>query len=229
VLESIYPTELLRLSQHKIQIEAEGDDIPDGADNLQVTLCVEYTAGYPDELPTLSLEHDGDERIEETDSEIILEGLRKVGEENLGMAMTFTLVSHLREQLSQLVRSKLEEQRQRDSEKERLALEAEERRTIGTPVTVQSFRAWKEKFDKELAIKKAQEDEEHLRNMTPKEREEWKKSGTRLSGRQLFERNKDLEDETLIEEGVVSVDFSQYQRTRDEEEQEESLAFSDSD
>jgi hypothetical protein len=37
--------------------------------------------------------------------------------------MTFTLVSHLREQLSQLVRSKLEEQRQRDSEKERLALE----------------------------------------------------------------------------------------------------------
>jgi hypothetical protein len=37
--------------------------------------------------------------------------------------MTFTLVSHLREQLSQLVRSKLEEQRQRDSEKDRLALE----------------------------------------------------------------------------------------------------------
>ena len=37
--------------------------------------------------------------------------------------MTFTLVSHLREQLSQLVRTKLEEQRQRDSEKERLALE----------------------------------------------------------------------------------------------------------
>ena len=37
--------------------------------------------------------------------------------------MTFTLVSHLREQLSRLVRSKLEEQRQRDSEKERLALE----------------------------------------------------------------------------------------------------------
>ena len=110
---------------------------------------------------------------------------------------------------------------------------------------MESFKAWKEKFDKELAIKKAQEDEEHLKNMTPKEREEWKKSGTRLSGkakrrkkelssfitsgRQLFERNKDLEDETLIEEGVVSVDFSQYQRTRDEEEQEEGLTFSDSD
>jgi hypothetical protein len=50
-------------------------------------------------------------------------------------------------------------------------------------------------------------------------------------GRQLFERNKNLEDETPIEEGVVSVDFSQYERTREEleEEQEAGLAFSDSD
>jgi len=39
------------------------------------------------------------------------------------MAMTFTLVSHLREQLSQLVRSKIEEHNRRESEKERLALE----------------------------------------------------------------------------------------------------------
>ena len=189
------------------------------------------------------------------------------GEENLGMAMTFTLVSHLREQLSQLVRTKLEEQRQRDAEKERLALEvslclpkpkliqlnlvsvqAEEKRTTGTPVTVESFKAWKERFDKELAIKKLQEDEEHLKNMTSKEREEYKRSGTRLTGqlnirkerkglnlfavslgRQLFERNKNLEDESLIEEGVVSVDFSQYERTREEEEQETGLTFSDSD
>jgi hypothetical protein len=120
------------------------------------------------------------------------------------MAMTFTLVSHLREQLSQLVRSKLEEQNQRESEKERLALEvsyfsltqrrgqtnsclrvvqAEEKRTTGTPVTVESFKAWKEKFDKEFAIKKLQEFEEHHKNMTPKERDEWKKSGTRLTGK----------------------------------------------
>ena len=132
------------------------------------------------------------------------------GEENLGMAMTFTLVSHLREQLSQLVRTKLEEQRQRDSEKERLALEvscllpeakpsrlnsvsvqAEEKRTVGTPVTVESFKAWKEKFDKELAIKKLHEDEEHLKNMSPKEREEWKKSGTRLTGQSNTRREKE--------------------------------------
>lgn len=44
---------------------------------VQVTLCVEYTGGYPDELPNLLLEHD-DERIEEPDSQNILENLRKV-------------------------------------------------------------------------------------------------------------------------------------------------------
>lgn len=39
------------------------------------------------------------------------------------MAMTFTLVSHLREQISQLVRKKIDEQEKREREKERLALE----------------------------------------------------------------------------------------------------------
>lgn len=37
--------------------------------------------------------------------------------------MTFTLVSHLREQLSQLVVSKIEEENRREREKERLLLE----------------------------------------------------------------------------------------------------------
>ena len=48
-------------------------------------------------------------------------------------------------------------------------------------------------------------------------------------GRQLFEGDKNLEDEALIEEGVVSVDFSQFERTREEDEQEIGLTFSDSD
>lgn len=51
------------------------------------------------------------------------------------------------------------------------------------------------------------------------------------SGRQLFERNKDAaaQDEELIEEGTVSVDISQYERTKEEEEQDEGITFSDSD
>lgn len=49
------------------------------------------------------------------------------GEENLGMAMTFTLVSHLREQLSEFVRSKAERKRHAEAEKERLVIEVTSR------------------------------------------------------------------------------------------------------
>jgi len=48
-------------------------------------------------------------------------------------------------------------------------------------------------------------------------------------GRQLFERNRHLEEGSLMEEGIVSVDASQYERTRDEEQEEnEGITFSDS-
>ena len=117
-------------------------------------------------------------------------------------------------------------------------------------MTVESFKAWKLKFDREIAAKKVQEDEDFLKGLTPKEREEWKKAGSRLSGimflcctlqqtevtsgRQLFERGgKNLEDDdVLLEEGTVSVDIRQYERNRVDEEQEDAdagVTFSDSD
>lgn len=53
------------------------------------------------------------------------------------------------------------------------------------------------------------------------------------AGRQLFERDRNLatSDASLLEEGTVSVDASQYERTHqsDEEEDEERLSLSDSD
>lgn len=45
------------------------------------------------------------------------------------------------------------------------------------------------------------------------------------TGRQLFERNRNLEDESLVEEEGESVDFSQYERVRQFEEDEERVAF----
>ncbi|KAF9005630.1 RWD domain-containing protein, partial [Cyathus striatus] len=228
VLESIYPSELSKLSESDIQIEAEADDPVEGVDNIRVVLSVHYPQQYPDTLPDLSIKAQ-DDALEGTEVNDLIADLRKMGEENLGMAMTFTLVSYLREKLSELLRSRLEKQNREQMEKERLELEAEEARTRGTPVTVDTFKAWKAIFDKEMARKKAQQEEERLRGQTPKEREEWKRLGTRLTGRQLFERNKGLEDETLVEEGTISVDFSQYERTRLEEEDEQGITFSDSD
>jgi hypothetical protein len=119
------------------------------------------------------------------------------------MAMTFTLVSHLRERLSELIRSRQEERQKLEAEKERLALEVrvinfnsgvssdlspqeEEARTRGTPVNVESFKTWKANFDREQAQRKAREEEEIIKGMIPKEREEWRKLGTRLTGKEIL-------------------------------------------
>ncbi|KAJ7449785.1 RWD-domain-containing protein [Mycena latifolia] len=234
VLESIYPSELTKISDTVIQLDVEPEDYDsdDGGEQLKITLEVQYPPQYPDVLPELSLHPiEGEGEIEEGEVDHLLQDLQAVAQENLGIAMTFTLVSHLREQLSVLVKTRAEKRRKEETEKERLAIEAEEARTRGTPVTTESFAAWKIKFDRELAnAKKAREDEK-LRGFTPKEREEVRRIAGRLSGRQLFERNKNLEEDTLLEEGAVSVDISQYERTRreEEEDEDEGIAFSDSD
>ncbi|EKM82701.1 hypothetical protein AGABI1DRAFT_111279 [Agaricus bisporus var. burnettii JB137-S8] len=229
VLEAIYPTELTKLPNGDVQIDVEPEETEDGAEPLKVTLNVHYTDDYPQSIPQLSLEPI-DTTFDDEEISQLLQELQSVGEDNIGMAMTFTLVSHLREQLSKLLRERIESLKKEEQQRERLELEAEEARTRGTPVTVESFKAWKVKFDQELAHKKAQEEEEKLRALTFKEREEYRRYATRLSGRQLFERNRHLEDESLMEEGAVSVDFSQYERTEvDQEEESEHVTFSDSD
>lgn len=218
------------LSETDIQIDAEPDDIAEGAEPLKLSLRVHYGASYPDVLPDLSLEAVEGELEDDEVAKLISE-LNDIGEENLGMAMTFTLVSHLREQLSTLVRSRADKRRKEELEKERLALEEEEARTRGTPVTAASFKVWKDKFDAQQARKKQQEEEERMKGLTPKEREEVKRMYSRLSGRQLFEKNRNLEEDALLEEGTVSVDVSQYERSHhdDDQDEDERVTFSDSD
>jgi len=147
------------------------------------------------------------------------------------MAMTFTIVAYLREELNSIAHARVERRKKEETEKERRALEAEEARTRGTPVTQESFMTWKIRFDKGVAVRKAREEDERLKALTPKEREEHKRILHRPSGRQLFERNKELDaDDSLLEDGAVSVDISQYERTRLEDEDEgERVEFSDSD
>ncbi|KAG6890716.1 hypothetical protein C0995_005089 [Termitomyces sp. Mi166 len=222
--------EELEVLTEDIELDAEPDDPVDGAEKLRVTLCVHYTDEYPDALPELSLKPvEGEVDDQELDG--ILQGLRSVGNDSIGMAMTFTLVSHLREQLSHLVRIRAERCEKEEKEKERLALEEEEARTRGTPVTIESFKAWKVAFDKKIAMKRMRAEEEKMKGLTTKEREELKRVASRLTGRQLFERgDRNLEDDALLEEGTVSVDASQYERQEIEEEQEdEGVTFSDSD
>ncbi|KAI9509361.1 RWD-domain-containing protein [Russula earlei] len=230
VLESIYADELIKLSEKEIRIDIESDSLEDGEEFLKLTLTVHYTDNYPDELPNLTLQPlDGE--IDEEEMNDLLDSARAVGQENIGMAMTFTIVSHLREQLATYVRTRSENRRKEVLELERKALEEEEARTRGTPVTIVSFKEWKTIFDGEISLRKTREEEEKLKAMTAKEKEEYKKVAVRATGRQLFERDKNLatSDASLLEEGTVSVDISQYERIAPKEDEEDRLEFSDSD
>jgi len=229
-LESIYPTELTKISDTEIRIEVEPEEIQEGQDSVKLILNVKYTSEYPDTLPELTAELlEG--QIEEEELVDLLNGLNILGEENVGMAMTFTLVSHLREQLAELARSRAENERRLAAEKERLELEAEEAKTRGTPVTRESFLAWKFKFDKEMAAKRVKEQEEKLKSLTPKEREEYKRFQGRPTGKQIFERSRDWSEDESLEEDGTSVDVTQYERTHqsDEENEGDRVYFSDSD
>jgi hypothetical protein len=165
------------------------------------------------------------------------------------MALTFTLVSQLKESVTLVIEKRIQHAMALEREKERLALEAEASRTRGTQVTEASFRAWRDKFNKEALLLKEKEEEDRIKGLNSKERDEHRKMATRLTGeflldlsskstndqigRQLFEKNKNLDDSdvALIEDGVVSVDFSQFDRAeaQSQAEDEERVQFSDSD
>ncbi|CCA73824.1 related to RWD domain-containing protein-Laccaria bicolor [Serendipita indica DSM 11827] len=236
VLESIYPDEMTKISDRQVSILVEPEEPVSGLSDFKLVINVTYPPEYPDVYPEVSLEPSEESQAGELTSEEeskLLKSLEETGNENIGMAMTFTLVSHLREQLSSILQERAEKIKREEMEKERRAIEEEEARTRGTPVTKESFLKWRAAFTAEQAEKKRKEDEERMKGWTPKEREEAKRIAARLSGRQLFERGGpqalSLEDSAL--EGGESVDISLFDRTEREErpEDNEGIHLSDSD
>jgi len=135
--------------------------------------------------------------------------------------LTFTLVSHLKEEITELIRSRSRRRKVEREEAERQVLRADALRTKGIPVTNASFETWKIGFLQEIEHLKEKEQDEKLRVLSSKEREEVKKVAMRLTGKQLFEKNRHLaESDSLLEEGVISVDFSQYHATAVDQENE---------
>lgn len=98
---------------------------------------------------------------------------------------------------------------------------AEAARTRGTPLTPDAFNIWRKTFTAELAAKREKAEEDRIRALPPKEREDHRKRKERPTGKQLFENSKVLatSDEALYEEGAEEVDFSKY--TREEREKRE--------
>ncbi|EPQ32207.1 uncharacterized protein PFL1_00404 [Pseudozyma flocculosa PF-1] len=218
---------------------------------VELSLRIRYTDDYPDQPPDVRIfvvrdvkgilgeatEEDqavpepGEDEDEETRESItkLTADLLEVAQESLGMAMVFTLASHLRESLTTYIQTRIEQLEAEDSARREAELEAEAEKFRGTAVTTERFAEWRKAFEAEMKAKAAKEEEAKMAKMSPKEREEYKKSKNKPTGRQLFERGGSfVDDDDKAEDDAQEVDWALYtreqrERERIEEEQRREL------
>ncbi|XP_019424750.1 PREDICTED: RWD domain-containing protein 1 isoform X2 [Lupinus angustifolius] len=163
----------LSTSNRCFQITISQDEDPDGliTNPAQLALFFSHTERYPDEPPLLNVK--SLQGIPSEDLRILKEKLQQEASENLGMAMIYTLVTSAKEWLDD-----------RFSEDNDGGAEAEEAAKDdvvvphGEPVTVDTFLAWRERYEAELALERAKLMPEAVLS-APKEK--------KLTGRQWFE------------------------------------------
>ncbi|DAA26307.1 RWD domain-containing protein 1 isoform X2 [Bos indicus] len=206
-LESIYPDSFTVLSENPpsftITVTSEAGE---NDETVQTTLKFTYSEKYPDEAPLYEIF--AQLNLEDNDVADILKLLALQAEENLGMVMIFTLVTAVQEKLNEIVDQIKTRREEEKKQKEKEAEEAEKQLFHGTPVTIENFLNWKAKFDAELL---------EIKKKRMKEEEQAGKN--KLSGRQLFEtdHNLDTSDIQFLEDAGnnVEVDESLFQEMDD--------------
>lgn len=165
----------------------------DGDDSEAPTLLlhVKYPEDYPDIAPELSISAPPNAPIHpyfdvSADKTALLASLESTIEENIGMAMVFTLVSTLKDSAEQLVAERQSAAREQQ-EQRILAQEREENKKFhGTPVTPETFATWRVTFRKEMEEEKSKEDE--AEEAAEKKRNRGRETEVRLTGKQLWEQ-----------------------------------------
>ncbi|KAI4717482.1 RWD-domain-containing protein [Aureobasidium sp. EXF-10727] len=193
VLDSIFPEEITDISdtEYRVSIQLEVTE-PDEEANENapiLILSVSYPEDYPDVAPRLDLSAPPNAPkhkhldIQE-DKTRLLDGLTATIEENLGMAMVFTLVTTLKDEAELLIQ---ERQQAVQAERDMQAAEAEaeeNRKFEGTKVTRETYLEWSNRFKEEMAEAKKRAEEQ-------REAEEKKKRGgkeeKKMTGRELWE------------------------------------------
>ncbi|GAA5992413.1 hypothetical protein JCM10908_000805 [Rhodotorula pacifica] len=228
VLESIFPDELEVISDDQLAIRVE-PDVQNEREPYTLRMQVTYTPTYPDEPPELDLEMLEGE-VDDEELQFMKDGLMESANESLGMAMVYTLALRLKDLIAETIVRRKERIAREDDERFRREEEALAARKKGTQVTKESFAAWASKFEREFAEIVKREEDERLKALPPKEREEARRWAAKLSGRQLFEQGAITHesDAAFGDEGDVSLDISQYERRQNiEEDDEEAGAVSE--
>eukprot|EP00882_Tetradesmus_deserticola_P005560 GHRQ01005854.1.p1 GENE.GHRQ01005854.1~~GHRQ01005854.1.p1 ORF type:complete len:278 (+),score=143.46 GHRQ01005854.1:87-920(+) len=136
-----------------------GADDEDAEPELAMQLVFAHTPSYPDEAPCMRLRSVrglGDAELAEATAE-----LQQHIADSMGMAMIYNLVTAAQEWLAAHLAAgpagsaldpEAEERRKRDEEEAARAAA----RAHGHPVTIESFEAWRRKFEAEQALARAQ-------------------------------------------------------------------------
>jgi hypothetical protein len=176
-----------------------------------IILKIDYPENYPDEAPLVELSAPDDAVSHslfdiEVDRERLIDALNDSIEENMGMAMVFTLVSTVKDAAEQIVVERQEVEKQ-EHVKRVMAIEAEENKKFhGTPVNLETFAAWRDAFRKEMDEKEKAEDE--AEEAAEKKRNRGKEAEVKLTGKQLWERGlagKVDEEDDFEEAAVVAI------------------------
>lgn len=174
-----------------------------------MVLTVRYPEDYPDKPPSLELApapnappHEfiniAEDRLQ------LLEGVQETIEENLGMAMIFTVVSTLKDAAEQLAVERRDAAIKVQEEAAQAAEREENKKFQGTPVNRETFLKWRNDFMQELEEQRIREEDEKAAEM----KKARIKEPVKLTGKQLWERglakggDEDLEgdDDMPVEE-----------------------------
>ncbi|XP_017481348.1 PREDICTED: RWD domain-containing protein 1 [Rhagoletis zephyria] len=184
-LESIYYSEMEVLETdpfHKfsITIGTEQYNAEEESSGMACKLVFTYTPSYPDQAPDVSIEDPVN--MEELYETKLLEHLKNIIDENIGMEMIFSLVSSAQEWLNERWDDyKLHEEEER-ARKLYESEEAERKKFEGTRVTVESFLKWRTEFEESTGIAAKRE-----KNSDSK----------KLTGRELFMRDTTLNESDI--------------------------------
>jgi len=155
-----------------------------------IVLRVKYPEEYPDVAPDLEISSSPnapkhpDLDVQE-DSSRLLDSLQETIEENMGMAMVFTLVTTLKDSAEFLIAERRQAAQAVKDVAAQKAEEEENKKFHGIPVNRETFLEWRESFRKDM-------EEEERRRQEEKElddkRKRIPKEEKKMTGKELFEK-----------------------------------------
>lgn len=165
------------------------EDYPDVAPHLDIS-----APPNAPKYPNLDVSEDKDR---------LLESLQETIDENIGMAMIFTIVSTLKDSAELLISERQQAQQALRENEIRKAEEEENKKFVGTPVNRETFLKWNEEFKRDMQEEEKRRQEE--KEMDDKAKKIAKKE-KKLTGRELWEKGlagkgdeEDEEGEDVVE------------------------------